>query len=97
MAQRLRLSAAPRPAAPGAGAGAARWIECRVSDHGHGLSPEQAERLFTPFYTTKPEGMGLGLNLCRTVVEQHGGALYFEPNTPRGTVFGFTLPAAALS
>ncbi|NIC41574.1 ATP-binding protein [Aquabacterium sp. A08] len=93
--RRLRLSATPRPAAPGAGA--ARWIECRVSDHGHGLTPEQAERLFTPFYTTKPEGMGLGLNLCRTVVEQHGGALYFEPNTPRGTVFGFTLPAAALS
>ena len=53
-----------------------------------------AARLFTPFFTTRSEGMGLGLSLCRTVVEQHGGALVFEPNKPRGTVFRFTLPVA---
>ena len=76
--------------------GLPQWVEFQVADHGHGLTPEQAERLFTPFFTTKPEGMGLGLNLCRTVVEQHGGALRFEPRQPRGTVFIFTLPAAAL-
>jgi two-component system sensor histidine kinase DctS len=63
-----------------------------------------AQRLFTPFFTTKPEGMGLGLSLCRTVVEQHGGAMDFE-NLPRrpgsddgragGTEFRFTLPLLA--
>jgi two-component system sensor histidine kinase DctS len=47
-------------------------------------------------FTTKTEGMGLGLSLCRTVVEQHGGHLSFEPLVPRGTVFRFTLPAVLL-
>ena len=50
-------------------------------------------QLFTPFFTTKAEGMGLGLSLCRTVVEQHGGYLLFEANQPQGTIFRFTLPA----
>jgi two-component system sensor histidine kinase DctS len=59
---------------------------------GLGIAPEVAEQLFTPFFTTKAEGMGLGLSLCRTVVEQHGGFLAFEPNTPQGTIFRFTLP-----
>ena len=53
-----------------------------------------AEQLFTPFFTTKAEGMGLGLSLCRTVVEQHGGALVHEAAQPRGTTFRFTLPVA---
>ncbi|WP_374406604.1 nitrogen regulation protein NR(II) [Hydrogenophaga sp.] len=70
------------------------WVECVVTDHGRGLSDEVREKLFTPFFTTKAEGMGLGLSLCRTVVEQHGGALAHEPAQPRGTVFRFTLPAA---
>ena len=70
------------------------WVEFRVTDHGHGLSEAVREQLFTPFFTTKPEGMGLGLSLCRTVVEQHGGALVHEAAQPRGTVFRFTLPAA---
>ncbi|MDV7400353.1 ATP-binding protein, partial [Arthrospira platensis SPKY1] len=70
-----------------------QWVGFEVADHGQGISSEDAERLFTPFFTTKAEGMGLGLNLCRTVVEQHGGMLQFEPNTPSGTVFRFTLPA----
>lgn len=65
-----------------------------VTDHGHGLTDEVAARLFTPFFTTKTEGMGLGLSLCRTVVEQHGGALDYERGSPRGTTFRFTLPAA---
>ncbi|HSX95735.1 MAG TPA: ATP-binding protein [Hydrogenophaga sp.] len=72
----------------------ARWVRVDVTDHGQGLPPEVAERLFTPFFTTKAEGMGLGLSLCRTVVEQHGGALDFEPAQPRGTRFSFTLPVA---
>ena len=78
-----------RPAQP-------RWIAFSVIDAGAGIAPEVAQRLFTPFFTTRSEGMGLGLSLCRTVVEQHGGALYFtSPIMPDGggTEFRFTLPA----
>ncbi len=69
-----------------------RWLEFSVADLGHGIPDKVSEKLFTPFFTTKEEGMGLGLSLCRTVVEQHGGFLGHHPNTPRGTVFSFTLP-----
>ena len=71
-----------------------QWLEFVVSDQGHGIAEDLVEKLFTPFFTTKEEGMGLGLSLCRTVVEQHGGVLQHSPNTPRGTVFSFTLPQA---
>lgn len=70
-----------------------RWIEFSVADVGPGIPEDVARQIFTPFYTTKAEGMGLGLSLCRTVVEQHGGFLGFEPNVPQGTIFRFTLPA----
>ena len=69
-----------------------RWIEFSVADVGLGIAEDVAQQLFTPFFTTKIEGMGLGLSLCRTVVEQHGGYLGHAPNQPRGTVFSFTLP-----
>ena len=71
----------------------ARWVHMTVSDCGPGIAPEVAARLFTPFFTTREEGMGLGLSLCRTVIEQHGGALDFGPATPngQGTEFRFTL------
>ncbi len=65
-----------------------------VADAGQGISEAVAAQLFTPFFTTKAEGMGLGLSLCRTVVEQHGGQLSFARREPRGTVFTFTLPLA---
>ena len=68
------------------------WIEFSVADRGPGITDDVASRLFTAFFTTKAEGMGLGLSLCRTVVEQHGGFLEFRPNSPQGTVFRFTLP-----
>ena len=71
-----------------------RWLEFSVTDLGPGIAPEVAEQLFTPFFTTKAEGMGLGLSLCRTVIEQHGGTLAFEPHPPQGTVFTFTLPVS---
>jgi two-component system sensor histidine kinase DctS len=74
--------------------GQSRWLVFTVADVGHGIAPEVAAKLFTPFFTTKDEGMGLGLSLCRTVVEQHGGYLEHGPNEPRGTVFSFTLPQA---
>jgi len=69
------------------------WLEFSVADNGSGIPEDVAARLFTPFYTTRTEGMGLGLSLCRTVVEQHGGHLAWLARQPRGTVFVFTLPA----
>lgn len=75
----------------------AKWLEFSVADVGAGITPEVQQQLFKPFFTTKAEGMGLGLSLCRTVVEQHGGALVFEPNVPQGTVFIFTLPAGVVA
>jgi two-component system sensor histidine kinase DctS len=68
------------------------WLEFTVADVGPGIADQVKQQLFTPFFTTKAEGMGLGLSLCRTVVEQHGGFLGFEPNRPQGTIFRFTLP-----
>ena len=73
-----------------------RWITFSVMDCGPGVSDAVAQRLFTPFFTTRDEGMGLGLSLCRTVIEQHGGALDFLPRaTGPGTEFRFTLPSDA--
>jgi two-component system sensor histidine kinase DctS len=73
-----------------------RWLSFAVIDRGPGIPPEVARQLFTPFFTTRTEGMGLGLSLCRTVVEQHGGAMDFEsrvaPASPTGTEFRFSLP-----
>mgnify|MGYP000116645564 FL=1 len=83
------LTLGVRPAASNA---TSRWLEFTVADLGQGIAEGVSEKLFTPFFTTKAEGMGLGLSLCRTVVEQHGGFLGHRPNTPHGTVFSFTLP-----
>ena len=62
-----------------------------VRDTGPGLKPESANRLFDPFYTTKPAGMGMGLSICRSLTEAHGGRLWATPNSPRGAVFQFNL------
>jgi two-component system sensor histidine kinase DctS len=85
-----------RRASGGEGVGKG-WLEFSVADQGPGIPPEVKAQLFTPFFTTKAEGMGLGLSLCRTVVEQHGGFLAFEPNRPSGMVFRFTLPTEAIA
>lgn len=66
-----------------------------VIDQGHGIPQEVAERLFSPFFSTKAEGMGMGLNICRTAVEFHGGTLTHLANPGGGTIFRFTLPAFA--
>jgi two-component system sensor histidine kinase DctS len=79
--------------ATGGGEAGKRWLEFSVTDCGPGIAEDVKQQLFTPFFTTKAEGMGLGLSLCRTVVEQHGGHLLFEPHLPQGTIFRFTLPA----
>jgi signal transduction histidine kinase len=63
-----------------------------VRDSGPGLAPDAFERLFKAFYTTKPNGLGLGLSICRSIMEAHGGHLWASGNAPRGAVFQFTLP-----
>ncbi len=71
----------------------ARWLRFTITDAGPGVAPEVAAQLFTPFFTTRAEGMGLGLSLCRTVIEQHGGTLDFGPGRGGGgSEFRFTLP-----
>ena len=65
-----------------------------VADSGSGIAPEIALRLFQPFVTTKPEGMGIGLSLCRTIIASHGGQIKAEANPTGGTIFRFTVRAA---
>lgn len=69
-----------------------RMIEVAVIDNGHGLNEEDMERIFAPFYTTKPEGMGIGLAICRSIIEFHQGRLWAEPRHEGGTAFRFTVP-----
>ena len=63
-----------------------------VRDSGPGLAPAALERLFEAFYTTKPSGLGMGLSICRSIIEAHGGRLWANANVPRGAVFHFTVP-----
>jgi PAS domain S-box-containing protein len=71
---------------------AAGGVLVTVRDSGPGLDPADTERVFTAFYTTKPKGMGMGLAICRSMVEAHGGRMWASANEPRGAVFQFTLP-----
>jgi PAS domain S-box-containing protein len=72
-------------------------IVVSVRDFGPGLAAEFAERIFEAFYTTKSGGMGMGLSICRSIVEAHGGHVWTKPNETRGALFGFNLPAAPQS
>jgi signal transduction histidine kinase len=67
-------------------------VELRVADTGQGMTPEECERLFTPYYTTKERGTGLGLAIVQSVVADHGGAISVESRPGGGTVFLITLP-----
>jgi signal transduction histidine kinase len=65
-----------------------------VRDSGPGIDAVNLERVFEPFYTTKTSGVGMGLSICQTIINGHGGRLWMSANEPRGAVFQFTLPAA---
>ena len=66
-------------------------VEINVSDTGEGIPPEQLDRVFEAFYTTKSDGIGMGLSICRSIVEAHGGRIWAENNSPAGASFNFTL------
>ena len=83
--ERRRLSIQARPVDE-------RMLEIAISDQGHGLAEADLERIFAPFYTTKPEGMGIGLAICRSITEFHQGRLWVEARREGGTVFRFTVP-----
>ena len=70
------------------------WVLISVQDSGTGIPSEYAERMFDAFFTTKPNGIGLGLPICRSIVELHGGRLSVSPVHPYGSVFQVMLPAA---
>ncbi len=81
-----------RVEASAADARAIEQVEFAVIDRGQGIDADLHEKLFEPFYSTKSEGMGMGLNICRSIVEFHGGRLWAAPNPAGGTIFRFTLP-----
>ena len=66
----------------------------QIHDSGAGVNPDQADRIFEAFFTTKPQGIGMGLSVARSMIEAHGGRLWFTPGTPHGTIFQFTMPKA---
>ncbi len=68
-------------------------IQVEISDRGDGIA--NPDRIFEPFFTTKEHGMGMGLAICRSIIESHGGKLWVETNEPHGTTFIFTLPIEA--
>ena len=77
---------------PAAAVPAGRHVLVTVHDTGPGLDPQGLERLFEAFYTTKPHGLGLGLTICRSIIQAHGGQIGVRANAPRGAVFEFALP-----
>jgi signal transduction histidine kinase len=68
-------------------------IAVSVADSGPGIAPDEAQRVFEPFYSTKGTGLGVGLSICRSIIDAHGGHLSLAPNAGGGSVFRFTLPA----
>ena len=72
-------------------------MEIRVIDRGPGVPPELVEKLFTPLFSTKADGMGMGLNICRSIIEFHDGRLIVDENPEGGTIFSFTLPTESAS
>jgi two-component system sensor kinase FixL len=70
----------------------AKRVKVSVADHGIGLASDRIDKIFQPFYTTKREGLGMGLSISRSIIEAHGGKLWAENNSDRGATFYFTVP-----
>ena len=83
--ERRRISVRTRSGAEGR-------VELAVIDSGLGIEPDKLPRLFEPFYTTKPNGMGMGLSIARTIIEAHRGRIWAENNASGGAVFRIALP-----
>ena len=88
---RLLLALLPHPESEQSQPGG---ILVAVHDSGPGIDPANLERVFEPFYTTKTSGIGMGLSICQSIINGHGGRLSTRANEPRGAVFQFTLPVA---
>jgi signal transduction histidine kinase len=86
------VSGGPRELTIVSGIDNANDLFVEVQDTGPGLDPEKLDRVFQSFYTTKPDGMGMGLAISRSIIEAHNGRLSAEPNKPRGAIFRLTLP-----
>jgi signal transduction histidine kinase len=71
---------------------AGKNVRMEVRDSGVGLAPDSRARVFEAFYTTKPSGLGMGLSICKSIVEAHGGKISATPNSPHGAIFQFWLP-----
>jgi signal transduction histidine kinase len=69
-------------------------VQVAVEDTGPGLDPTIAQRIFAPFFTTKSDGLGMGLSICRSIIQSHGGQIWASPRVPHGTAFHFTIPIA---
>jgi signal transduction histidine kinase len=87
-----RLPEQPRELLIGATQERSETIRISVQDCGIGLEPSMRERVFDAFYTTKPQGIGIGLSISRSIIEAHGGHLWATPNAGPGATFQFTLP-----
>src|SRR5438046_8682279 len=92
----MRQMTSPRELLISAEAGDSKGVVVVVRDSGPGLDSKSHERLFEPFYTTKPQGMGMGLAICRSLIEAHGGRLWATTNAAHGAVFPFTLPIGSV-
>jgi C4-dicarboxylate-specific signal transduction histidine kinase len=84
-ARTLAISARAEPAG----------VEIAIQDSGPGLAPDVHDQLLHPFFTTKPDGLGLGLPISQSIIEAHGGRLWATPNARHGVTFHFTLPIAS--
>jgi signal transduction histidine kinase len=87
------ISDGPRELLISTGKADSEGVLVAVQDSGPGLAPGTLEHVFEPFHTTKPGGLGLGLSICRSIIEAHGGRLWASANVPRGAIFQFTVPA----
>jgi signal transduction histidine kinase len=84
----------PRQLTIAAGVDDEAGVNITVADTGSGIDPAHLDRIFDPFFTTKSNGMGMGLAICRSIIEAHGGKLWASPRSPCGTVFHLALPSA---